>query len=165
MRGVGLADAGGVIALQGTGGGPEHRRRVAAPASARSSLRPQLKGASGPADPDDEMQFRTQTCAALGLALAGVAVSFEIAITEFWVPLSFGIIAIVFAVGAIGAAAEEAESQVLPALTLLIAAFAVIQGLGAMNDLRDTRAGLEDLQNQIEQLAPGLQQLEPGIGQ
>ncbi len=111
------------------------------------------------------MEFRTLVCAALGLALAGVAVSFEVGITEFWVPLSFGIIAIVFAVGAFAAAAEERQSQLLPVLAILAGAFAVIQGFGAMNDLKDTRAGLEQLENQIEQLAPGLQQLGPGLGQ
>ena len=112
------------------------------------------------------MDFRTLTCAALAFALAGAAVSFEIVMTDYWVPMSFGIIAIVFAVGAILAAIEDAESLLLPVLAIVIAAFAVIQGYGAMNDLKDAKGQVEELENQLQQIAPeDLQQQLPGLTQ
>lgn len=129
-------------------------------ASARAVKPARPTADQGPVD------FRTLTCAALAFALAGAAVSFEIVMTDYWVPMSLGIIAIVFAVGAILAAIEDAESQILPALAILIAAFAVIQGFGAMNDLKDAKGQVEDLQNQLQQISPeDLQQQLPGLTQ
>ncbi|MCB0865500.1 MAG: hypothetical protein KDB58_07290 [Solirubrobacterales bacterium] len=111
------------------------------------------------------MEYKTLICAALGLAIAGAAVSFEILPNDFWVPLSFGILAIAFAVGAYIAAGDEGESMVLPLIAIAIAAFAIIQGWGDMNDLKDAKDGVQAIQDQIQEAIPQDQQALPDLAQ
>lgn len=122
----------------------EHEEAVAA-------LKPRL--ATSEAEP---VEFRTLTCAALGCAAAGAIVSTEIAVVDYWVPLSLGIVGLVFAIGAFGAAGEEAQSVVLPCLAVLIAAFAILQGMQGMNDYRrlndDLDRAQQDLQEQLDSI-------------
>ncbi len=105
------------------------------------------------------MEFRALICAAIGFAVAGAVVSLEIADSDYWVPLSFGILGLVFGVGAYITANEEAESIAVPALAVVIAAFAIFQGVQAMNDFKNANNEVEQAQDQLDQSLEGLPSL------
>ncbi len=107
------------------------------------------------------MEFRTLICAALGFAIAGAVVSTEISVPDYWVPLSFGIIGLVFAVGALAAAGEESQSVVVPILAIVIAGFAILQGFQGRNDFSSINNELDRVEQQLQEQLDSMPNLTP----
>jgi hypothetical protein len=107
------------------------------------------------------MELRTLTCAAIGFALAGAVISTEFALSDYWVPLGFGIIGLVFGIGACLTANEDGENIALPVIGCVIAAFAIFQGIQGMSDFREINQGVDEIPPELQESTEGL----PGLTQ